>query len=401
MSTPTGKLTVAKTNGEVFTNSIADDFLITTEGNGSNICIGPKNSTKAPIVVGSNVVQISSHIVPTSNVAYDLGTPEMRFRDIWMSGSTIHMGDISLSSTPTTGLKVIDQASGELVPVQASEVQLKTPDGSIVKMAVDNGGSIQVTTSNEQGVNPVTIGASVQASNVESGNFKNATYNFPGTLTASNLRANFVNMSNVSLSNLTVSGISTFSNATVFTAPAPFNTFNNGFISGGFSTFSNVRTSNIMVATLSNGHIIFGNSTNNLVSNSNIFWDNVNNRLGVGTNAPQYPIQVVGQFNNISIHASHDIAGFSDMRLKDNFEVIPNALEKVMQIRGYTFTRLDSVDKNLRSAGVIAQEVQKVLPEVVYPSETGYLSVAYGNMVSLLIEAVRELNQKMDALAAK
>ncbi|HAW05916.1 MAG TPA: hypothetical protein DCW83_14620, partial [Saprospirales bacterium] len=100
------------------------------------------------------------------------------------------------------------------------------------------------------------------------------------------------------------------------------------------------------------------------------------------------------------IYSTGNITAYSDIRVKENIEVIPNALEKVEQIRGVTFTRNDNTgdSKDKRYAGVIAQEIEKVLPEVVETNEEGTKSVAYGNMVGLLIEAVKELKQEVEDL---
>ena len=84
--------------------------------------------------------------------------------------------------------------------------------------------------------------------------------------------------------------------------------------------------------------------------------------------------------------ATNDIVAFSDAKLKTNVYTIEHALNTVQSLRGVTFTR---VDDNRNSLGVIAQEVQKVLPEVVNDTD-GTLGVAYGNMVGLLIEAIKE-----------
>ena len=103
-----------------------------------------------------------------------------------------------------------------------------------------------------------------------------------------------------------------------------------------------------------------------------------------------------------SITAGGNVTAYSDIKLKENIEVIPNALDKVKQIRGVTFTRNDQEDKDLRHAGVIAQEVEKVLPEVVgYDENKDIKTVSYGNMVGLLIEAVKELKQEVDDLKAQ
>jgi hypothetical protein len=98
-----------------------------------------------------------------------------------------------------------------------------------------------------------------------------------------------------------------------------------------------------------------------------------------------------GQFT-----ASDDITAFSDRTLKENIISIPNALDKVCAIGGYTFDRTDIVRD--RQTGVIAQEVLEVLPEAVHQNEDGIYSVAYGNMVGLLVEAIKELKSEIDEL---
>ena len=71
---------------------------------------------------------------------------------------------------------------------------------------------------------------------------------------------------------------------------------------------------------------------------------------------------------------NNDVTAFSDERLKDNIETIDSALDKVKHMRGVTFTR-----DGRQGTGVIAQEMQKVMPEVVH-DESEYMSVAYGNL---------------------
>ena len=93
------------------------------------------------------------------------------------------------------------------------------------------------------------------------------------------------------------------------------------------------------------------------------------------------------------IVSSGDITAFSDIRLKTNIERIENALDKVCQLSGYTYDM-----NNKRSTGVIAQEVEMVLPEVVQDREDGYKTVAYGNMIGLLIEAIKELKEEIKVI---
>ena len=108
----------------------------------------------------------------------------------------------------------------------------------------------------------------------------------------------------------------------------------------------------------------------------------------------------VGVSNAVAgtIVASGNITAYSDARLKDNVNVIPNSLEKVKSIRGVTFTRNDTEDSTKLYTGVIAQEVLAVLPEVVFENADGIYSVDYGNMVGLLIEAIKDLSKEIDIL---
>jgi len=99
-----------------------------------------------------------------------------------------------------------------------------------------------------------------------------------------------------------------------------------------------------------------------------------------------------------SITAGGDITAFSDARVKENIETIDNALDKVTQLRGVEYNRIGAEE---RSIGVIAQEVQEVLPEVVREGQDGMLSVAYGNITGVLIEAIKEQQKQIEELKAQ
>ena len=113
--------------------------------------------------------------------------------------------------------------------------------------------------------------------------------------------------------------------------------------------------------------------------------------VGIGTSSPSSKLHVNGD-----ITATGNITAYSDIRLKDNIEKIDDALSKVSLLSGYTFDRTD-IDTP-RQTGVIAQEVQAVLPEAVSETDDGTLTVAYGNMMGLMIEAIKELKAEIDEL---
>ena len=108
------------------------------------------------------------------------------------------------------------------------------------------------------------------------------------------------------------------------------------------------------------------------------------------------------------VYTIGNVTAYSDRRVKANLEVIPDALTKVCKLNGYTYERTDlgfdeatGEKQVVRQAGVIAQEVLEVLPEVVTGSEEHHYGVAYGNMVSLLIEAIKELKGEVDSLKSQ
>lgn len=99
-----------------------------------------------------------------------------------------------------------------------------------------------------------------------------------------------------------------------------------------------------------------------------------------------------------SIKATGTIIQGSDERTKENIEPIPFALDLVNKLQGVTYKLKDS---DRRDAGVIAQQIQEVIPEVVYEDNNSYLGVNYNGIVPYLIEAVKELKQDNEALKSR
>ena len=138
-------------------------------------------------------------------------------------------------------------------------------------------------------------------------------------------------------------------------------------------------TGNVTASSINNGNSTF-TITSTTGTNSNTL------TVGAG-NGTGNAIYTTG-----TILAS-DVTASSDRRMKSDIATISNALEIVKNMRGVYFTRLG---QSSRSVGVIAQEVEEVLPEVVHTGSDDMKSVSYGNIVGLLIEAVKELAEKME-----
>jgi hypothetical protein len=119
------------------------------------------------------------------------------------------------------------------------------------------------------------------------------------------------------------------------------------------------------------------------------------NTLSQRISAPAYEIDVVG-----TIKATTDVITTSDRRLKSNITPISESLDKLNSLTGYTFNKTGE-DPSRRFAGLVAQEVESVLPEAIYKDSEGYLSVSYGNVTALLVQAIKELSARLTALEEK
>ncbi|HBK83764.1 MAG TPA: hypothetical protein DDZ41_09245, partial [Flavobacterium sp.] len=125
-----------------------------------------------------------------------------------------------------------------------------------------------------------------------------------------------------------------------------------------------------------------------------------NGNIGIGTNAPAYTLHVNG-----SVAGTAAYVNLSDKRLKTNVQPITDALNKVMQLKGISFDWNQKADKTLEldnknHLGFLAQEVEKVLPQVVSTAQDAMQtkSVAYSDIVPVLVEALKELKAENDML---
>ena len=149
----------------------------------------------------------------------------------------------------------------------------------------------------------------------------------------------------------------------------------NLFVSGSIFGFSNLVISNIS---------IFNNT---VIANRNMI---VNGRIILANCG-----DVASRINRA------DTLPSSDIRLKENISPIKNALEKVSKLNGVEYDFKDSKDYGYlkkHQIGLIAQEVEKVIPEVVSEQENGNLGVSYQHLTAVLVEAIKEQQSKIDSL---
>jgi hypothetical protein len=172
------------------------------------------------------------------------------------------------------------------------------------------------------------------------------------------------------------------------------NTNGNALTSGSISTGSISASGNVDVS----GYIRINNAANFLYLNDTNYGQfslhcNDGNVGFVGTGGSW----ISRTDNSGNFTATGDVTAYSDERLKENVHTIRDAVALVSRMRGVFY---DRVDTGKAGVGVIAQEMQEILPQVVHQND-GTLSVAYGNIVGVLIEAVKELNERVAAVEAR
>ena len=113
--------------------------------------------------------------------------------------------------------------------------------------------------------------------------------------------------------------------------------------------------------------------------------------VGIGT-TPSYALHVQG-----AIYASGNITALSDQRYKQNIVRLDRSLDTISSLSGYSYTRTD-YQPGIRQIGLLAQEVNKVLPEAVsYDTINDIYSLNYGCLIAPVIEAVKEINEKVNS----
>jgi len=144
--------------------------------------------------------------------------------------------------------------------------------------------------------------------------------------------------------------------------------------------------------------LAFYSSSNSLTTAAGLIASSSGDGISVGINVNEstdlpltYNLEVSG-----SIRTSAAVFQSSDERLKSNILTVTEGLSKIVSSRGVTFDK-----DGTNQYGVIAQEIQKVLPEVVSEDNNGYLSVNYNGIVGVLIEAIKELKDEVDDLKSR
>jgi hypothetical protein len=442
-----GFVYLASSNLDTFTNSRIDDMVITTSSNAQNILIGNQSNTTSMITITSNRVGIAR-----SNPAYALDvTGDINFTSSLFNNGALFQTSrwssnaIGVFISSNVGIHGVPSSCNRMILYGAGGIGLSNfgytfiaASNSMLGVGTSNpaytldvAGSINFTnalfqngvsfpasrwTSNANGVSiqsNVGIRTAANASNAltVNGNLVMLSNIFPatnalhdlGTSTArfkdlylsgaTRLSGSVALQTDVSLCNLVVTSPLVVQSSTTSKG---LEIVRDDLASVGtvlaMSVSGFTQSSNNMIFTLesntSNYFYTFNSSTAEVLRISG------NGNVGISTSNPLYALHVTG-----TIYSSGDIISFSDSNVKTDLRPIANALDKIDNITGYTFERKDLSMTGKRYAGVLAQDVETVLPEVVYTDYYGNRNVAYGNMVGLLIEGIKELRKENQTLS--
>jgi hypothetical protein len=170
----------------------------------------------------------------------------------------------------------------------------------------------------------------------------------------------------------------------------------NTVISGSSQVTLGSASGNIALATQTTGDYVASLVAGTGVTLSNNSGENATPTIAIGQSVATNATPTFGNLTiNGSINATGDITAYytSDKRHKNNIQPITNALLKVSKLNGVTWEWNDDVHEVTKSTpktGLIAQEVQEVLPEVIKEREDGFLALDYSKMMGLMVEAIKE-----------
>lgn len=359
------------------TGSFSGSFI----GDGTNLTgVGVDGLTAT-----ATAISASRHFVPESNNTYDLGSPTLVWRDLYLSSGSLYIDGTQVLSSNSTELRITTDAnqSVRIIEEGVDTLTLQTENGDLT-LTTTGTGNIELDAAIQ-----ITAGNNILSSDGNNITFTNGlTINDDTTIDADLTVTG----------NLQVTGTTTSVNSTDLEV-----TDKNILIASGALNAAAADQGGITVdgadATLlyiSSGDQWQFNKKLDLGSNDFHAQDAEIDSLGIGTAASG----TTGE-----IRATGDITAYysSDERLKENFAPLTGALDKVKAIGGYEFDWKDGIEevvsKTGHDIGVKAQELQAQYPELVHERDNGYLAVDYIKLNAVLIEAVKELAAKVDELS--
>ena len=413
---------------------------------GGNITIGDNTADSVTVVAS-----LSSSLIPSSDSIFDLGSPSKQWRDLYLSSASLYIDGTQVLSSNATEL-IFTTDTGQSIKFNelgTDNIVLQTVDGDI-ELKSSGGGdilldptagliSVKGNVSMQDGTakflssggtnivfgNDLIITGSITTTvNVSAtGAISSSTINGIGNVTLYSQSVDSRLVAAESFSSSLDTTFATDASVTIVSASAWGAFQSASSYSGSFYTTINTNIGNIASNSASAAGAFASASAYSgsfyTTINTNIGNININSASAAGafasasaysasayTTYAQLAVANTFTANQIvsgSITATGDVVAYStsDKRHKNNIVNISDALSKVTKLNGVTWEWNDDVDaatKETPKTGLIAQEVQEVLPEVVKERGDGFLALDYSKMMGLMVEAIKEQQTQIHSL---
>lgn len=373
-SSPLSKLHV---NGTVSASNFSGEGASLSNLNASFISSGTLINARLPSAISQTTLtassSVSTPVVTTSGTAIDVsGKSLSNILNVTLTGSLLQG---STEIVATNGI-----INSNALPVSGVSANTYGTASSVPVFTVDNKGRVLSVTNTAISIAGNAVTGLATSAFTDATNATNIT---SGTLDANRLAvsgvsaATYGNASNVSRITVDTKGRVTSASAVSIQIPSSAVTgLATVATSGDYNSLSNIT---------------FTKSGSNAIFTSG--------NVGIGTSSPLYVLHTEGDTYLSHLYTT-EVTMTSDRNLKTNVETIQDPMSLVRQLRGVHFDWMakDSHSHLRRSMGLIAQEVESVLPQLVREDAYGHKSISYGNMIGLLVEALKQQDQRIVAL---